>query len=56
MCLHSVVNLSPVEGVKKCRFSNTNKNQNCTKIALGKNTILLGFPVLNFDVYVETGL
>ena len=43
MCLHSVLNLSPVERVKKCRFSNTNKNQNCTKIALGKNTILLGF-------------
>ena len=43
MCLHSVLNLSPVERVKKCRFSNTNKNQNCTKIALGKNTILLDF-------------
>ena len=43
MCLHSVPNLSPVERVKKCRFSNTNKNQNCTQIALGKNTILLGF-------------
>ena len=43
MCLHSVLNLSQVERVKKCRFSNTNKNQNCTKIALGKNTILLGF-------------
>ena len=43
MCLHSVLNLSPVERVKKCRFSNTNKNQNCTKIALGKNTILFGF-------------
>ena len=43
MCLHSVLNLSPVERVKKCRFSNTNENQNCTKIALGKNTILLGF-------------
>ena len=43
MCLHSVLNLSPVERVKKCRFSNTNKNQNGTKIALGKNTILLGF-------------
>ena len=43
MCLHSVLNLSPVERVKKCIFSNTNKNQNCTQIALGKNTILLGF-------------
>ena len=43
MCLHSVLNLSPVERVKKCRFSNTNKNQNCTKSALRKNTILLGF-------------
>ena len=43
MCLHSVLNLSPVEKVKKCRFSNTNKNQNCTKIALGKKKILLGF-------------
>ena len=43
MCLHSVLNLSPVERVKKCRFSNTNKNQNCTKIAFRKNTILLGF-------------
>ena len=43
MCLHSVLNLSPVKRVKKCRFSNTNKNQNCTKIAPGKNTILLGF-------------
>ena len=43
MCLHSVLNLSPVEKVKNCRFSNTNKNQNCTKIALGNNTILLGF-------------
>ena len=43
MCLHSVLNLSPVERVKKCRFSNTNKNQNCAKIALSKNTILLGF-------------
>ena len=43
MCLHSVLNLSPVERVKKCRFSNTNKNQKCTKIALGKNTNLLGF-------------
>ena len=43
MGLHNVLNLSPVERVKKYRFSNTNKNQNCTKIALGKNTILLGF-------------
>ena len=43
MCLHSVLNLSQVERVKKCRFSNTNENQNCTKIALGKNTILFGF-------------
>ena len=43
MCLHSVLNPSPVERVKECRFSNTNKNQNCTKIALGKNTILLRF-------------
>ena len=43
MCLHSVLNLSPVERVKKCRFSNTNENENSTKIALGKNTILLGF-------------
>ena len=43
MCLHSVLNLSPVERVKKCRFSNTKKNQNCPEIALGKNTILLGF-------------
>ena len=46
MCLQSVLNLSPVERVKKCRFSNTNKNQNYTKIALGKNTILLGFGYL----------
>ena len=43
MCLHSVLNLSLVERVKKCRFSNTNKNQNRTRNALGKNTILLGF-------------
>ena len=43
MCHHSVLNLSLVERVKKCRFSNTNKNQNCAKIALGKNTILLRF-------------
>ena len=43
MYLHSVLNLSLVESVKKCRFSNTNKNQNCAKIALGKNAILLGF-------------
>ena len=43
MYLHSVLNLSPVERVKKCRLSNTNKNQNCAEIALGKNTILLGF-------------
>ena len=43
MCLHSVLNLSPVERVRKWRFSNTNKNQNRVKIALGKNTILLGF-------------
>ena len=43
MCLHSVLNLSPVERIKKCEFSDTNKNENCTKIALGKNTILLGF-------------
>ena len=43
MCLHSVLNLSPVERVKECRFSNTNENQNCAKITLGKNTILLGF-------------
>ena len=43
MCLHSVLNLSPVERVEKCRFSNTNKNHHCTKIALGKNTTLLGF-------------
>ena len=34
MCLHRVLNLLPVEKVKKCRFSNTNKNQNCTKIVL----------------------
>ena len=43
MCPHSVLNLSPVERVKKCRFSNTNKNPNFAKIALGRNTILLGF-------------
>ena len=50
MCLHSVLNLSPVERVKKCRFPNTNKNQNCTKIALSKNTILLrfGYSTLTF--------
>ena len=50
MCLHSVLNPSPVERVKKCRFSNTNENQNCTKIALGKNTILLffGYSTLTF--------
>ena len=45
---HSVLNLSPEERVKKCRFSNTNKNQNCAKIALGKNTILLGFGYSTF--------
>ena len=43
MRLHSFLNLSLVERVKKCRFSNTNKNQNCTKIVLGRNRFLLGF-------------
>ena len=50
MCLYSLLNLSPVERAKECRFSNTNKNQNCAKIALGKKYNSFGFWVLNFDV------
>ena len=55
MCLHGVLSLSPVERVKKCRFSNTNKNQNCAKISLWQKYNSSGSWVLNIDVYVKTG-